>query len=373
MVKNTIIFSTILCSALICHTALGFETDAKHAILVDYNTDSVLFEKNADEQMHPSSMTKLMTTYIAFKKLRAGEITMDTEFPVSKKAWQTSGTKMFLQVDTNVSVKDLLSGIIVQSGNDACITLAEGISGDEATFATLMNKYAQELGLEKTNFLNSNGLSEPTHLMSSRDLAKLSKALISEFPEYFDLFKATEFTYSNITQPNRNVLIGELGVDGLKTGNTDAGGYGIAITAEQNGTRLIGVVNGLQSSNDRKDAAQKLLQYGFGNFEYKVLVPKGFEIATIPVWYGGSSNIQIKADKDYGLMLDKSKSIATDVKVKYSSPLIAPIKAGDKIAELILTDGNQEIHHDIAALEDVKKASWFGIAIQNMLNKLTGK
>lgn len=373
MVKIRNFFIIPFLATALSHNACAFETDAEYAILMDYDTDSVLFEKKADEKMHPSSMTKLMTTYIVFSKLKAGDITLDTTYPISKKAWQTFGTKMFVHVGDNVRVEDLIKGVVVQSGNDACIALAEGISGDEDTFANLMNKFASDLGLQNTHFVNSNGLPDATHLMSARDLAKLSRALIADFPEYFEYFGLTEFTYSNITQPNRNVLIGEMGVDGLKTGSTDAGGYGIAITASQNGRRLIGVVNGLKTEKARKEAAQKLLQYGFGNFEYKVLVPKGAELAQIPVWYGSSNKIKLTAEKDYGIMLDKSTSKATDVRIKYSSPIPAPIKAGDKVAELILTDGNQEISYDLKAPEKVRKATFLGIAWQNMLNKISGK
>lgn len=373
MVKKSHILFSFFAIVLNAVNSWAFETDAEYAILVDYDTDTVLFEKKADEKMHPSSMTKLMTTYIAFDKLSKGELTMDTEFPISKKAWQTQGTKMFVKVEDNVKLEDLLKGVIVQSGNDACIAIAEGISGDEAMFAELMNKYAQELGLTKTHFKNSNGLSEPEHLMSARDLAILSKALIKNFPQYFDLFGVTEYSYANITQPNRNVLIGEMGVDGLKTGSTDEGGYGIAISASQNSRRLIGVVNGLKSEKARKESAQKLLQYGFGNFEYKILVPKGYEMAQIPVWYGANSKYKLVADRDYGIMVDKTKSKSQEVKLKYSKPLMAPVKEGDKIAELIISDGNQDISYDLTASEAVKKSSWFGIAIQNMMNKLLSK
>lgn len=373
MVKKFYILLSFFAIALNASNSWAFETDAEYAILVDYDTDTVLFEKKADEKMHPSSMTKLMTAYIVFDKLSKGEITLETEYQISKKAWQTFGTKMFVMVDEKVKVSDLIQGAIVQSGNDACIALAEGISGDEDTFASLMNQYASELGLSNSHFANSNGLNDPSHMMSARDIAKLSKLLIERFPQYYHYFGMTEFTFANITQPNKNLLIGEIGVDGMKTGSTPEGGYGISISAQKDGRRLIGVVNGLKSEKARKESAQKLLQYGFGNFEYKILVPKGYEMAQIPVWYGANSKYKLVADRDYGIMVDKAKSKSQEVKLKYSKPLMAPVKEGDKIAELIISDGNQDISYDLTASENVKKSSWFGISIQNMMNKLLSK
>ena len=356
---------------LIANTSFAFETAAEQAILLDLETGTVLFEKNADKLMSPSSMSKLMTSYIVFKALKEGQIKLDSEFTISKKAWQTGGSKTFLDVDAKVKVKDLLRGMVVQSGNDATIALAEGISGDESTFAEKMNKNSSVLGLKNSTFRNSTGLPDPEHLMTSKDLALLAKAIITEFPEYYTYFAETEYTYNNITQPNRNSLLGEMGVDGMKTGFTDAGGYGLVSSAKQNDRRLIAVVNGLSNDKERIEETRKLLNYGFMNFESLKLFSANKEFGKVKVWYGTESSLPIRLANDVTILKSSKDNKDVNVTIKYSEPLIAPIKKGDKIAQMTiaLSETNKQ-HIDILAEEDVEKASWLRKIFQNAKIKM---
>jgi serine-type D-Ala-D-Ala carboxypeptidase (penicillin-binding protein 5/6) len=356
---------------LIANTSFAFETAAEQAILLDLETGTVLFEKNADKLMSPSSMSKLMTSYIVFKALKEGQIKLDSEFTISKKAWQTGGSKTFLDVDAKVKVEDLLRGMVVQSGNDATIALAEGISGDESTFAEKMNKNASMLGLKNSTFRNSTGLPDPEHLMTSKDLALLAKAIITEFPEYYTYFAETEYTYNNITQPNRNSLLGEMGVDGMKTGFTDAGGYGLVSSAKQNDRRLIAVVNGLSNDKERIEETRKLLNYGFMNFESLKLFSANKEFGKVKVWYGTESSLPIRLANDVTILKSSKDNKDVNVTIKYNEPLIAPIKKGDKIAQMTiaLSETNKQ-HIDILAEEDVEKASWLRKIFQNAKIKM---
>jgi D-alanyl-D-alanine carboxypeptidase (penicillin-binding protein 5/6) len=356
---------------LIANTSFAFETVAEQAILLDLETGTVLFEKNADKLMSPSSMSKLMTSYIVFKALKEGQIKLDSEFTISKKAWQTGGSKTFLDVDAKVKVEDLLRGMVVQSGNDATIALAEGISGDESTFAEKMNKNAKQIGLQNSTFRNSTGLPDPEHLMTSKDLALLAKAIITEFPEYYTYFAETEYTYNNITQPNRNSLLGEMGVDGMKTGFTDAGGYGLVSSAKQNDRRLIAVVNGLSNDKERIEETRKLLNYGFMNFESLKLFSANKEFGKVKVWYGTESSLPIRLANDVIILKSSKDNKDVNVTIKYNEPLIAPIKKGDKIAQMTiaLSETNKQ-HIDILAEEDVEKASWLRKIFQNAKIKM---
>jgi D-alanyl-D-alanine carboxypeptidase (penicillin-binding protein 5/6) len=356
---------------LIANTSFAFETVAEQAILLDLETGTVLFEKNADKLMSPSSMSKLMTSYIVFKALKEGQIKLDSEFTISKKAWQTGGSKTFLDVDAKVKVEDLLRGMVVQSGNDATIALAEGISGDESTFAEKMNKNAKQIGLQNSTFRNSTGLPDPEHLMTSKDLALLAKAIITEFPEYYTYFAETEYTYNNITQPNRNSLLGEMGVDGMKTGFTDAGGYGLVSSAKQNDRRLIAVVNGLSNDKERIEETRKLLNYGFMNFESLKLFSANKEFGKVKVWYGTESSLPIRLANDVIILKSSKDNKDVNVTIKYNEPLIAPIKKGDKIAQMTiaLSETNKQ-HIDILAEEGVEKASWLRKIFQNAKIKM---
>jgi len=358
-------------SAPLAAQADDFQTDASQAILIDLNTDTVLFEKNSDEHMFPSSMTKVLTMYLVFDQLKKNNINMDTIYTVSHKAWKTGGSQMFLEVGKQVKVSDLVQGVIVQSGNDACVTLAEGISGSEAAFVTEMNETAKNLGAVNTHFSNSNGLPTEDHYTTARDLSLISRRLITDFPEYYHYFSQREYTFNNITQQNRDKLLNipDLGVDGIKTGYTELGGYGIISSAVKDGRRLISVVNGLKSVNARLESAEALLRYGFNNFKDVKLFNKFEIIEKVKVWAGEQDYVPVAPNKDVALLLSKKdfnqKSYKSEI--AYKEPWVAPIKKGDQVATLAVKDGDKILaQFPLYATEDVAEASF----MKKMMQKI---
>lgn len=348
-------------------TANAFETKAEYAFLVDDETGAVLFEKNPDEPMYPSSMTKLMTIYMVFERLKNGTLSMEDTLPVSKKAWQKGGSKMFVEVGNRVSIADLLRGIIVQSGNDACIVVAEGLQGSVEAFANAMNEKAAELGMTGSHFKNASGWPEEGHVMTARDLAILSSKLINNFPEYYPIFAEKKFTYNGITQSNRNLLLwrNSIGVDGLKTGHTEAAGYGLTASAVKNGRRLIVVVNGLDSERERADEADKLLSYGFLNFRNQKVATAGEKIDVAKVWFGEQRKVPLVLQSDLIMTLPNDKENIT-AKVVYNEPIPAPIKEGEKVASLVIEiPGMQNQQIPLVAGEAVPKLSGFRKAVES--------
>ncbi len=344
------------------NAALAIETDAKHAFMIDLNTHSVLLNKSGDDAMPPSSMSKLMTIYVLFSRLAEGRVKLDSKFTVSEKAWRTQGSKTFVGIGSEMAVEDLIHGITIQSGNDACIVVAEGLSGTEDAFVNEMNRVAKTIGLEHSHFVNATGLPDDNHIMTARDLATLAEHLFNDFPQYYHYFSVREYTYNNITQQNRNRLLGSnIGVDGLKTGHTDAGGYGITLSASQNNRRLILVINGLESDNARVEEGEKLLRWGFREFENKTLLQKGQKVADGDVWFGKQPNVPLVADKDVVVtLLANSKN---DIKflLKYTGPIAAPISQGTHVADLIIKiPGSEDQTIPLNAGEDVAKLSGFG-------------
>ena len=325
--------------------------------MIDMNTHSVMMNKNGDESMHPSSMSKLMTIYILFHRLKEGRVHLGDKFNISEKAWRTQGSKTFVGVGEQIAVEDLIHGIIIQSGNDACIVVAEGLSGTEEAFVQEMNRVAGTLGLSHSHFSNPTGLPDEDHLMTARDLATLAERLITDFPEYYHYFGEREYTYNHITQGNRNRLLGnDIGVDGLKTGHTDEGGYGIALSAQQNGRRLILVINGMESDNDRVEEGDKLLRWGFREFENKTLVHKGQKVADAEVWFGKQPQVPLVAENDVALTLPINSEKNIKMVVKYTGPLPAPLAKGDHVADLIVTPpGGEAMTIPLVAGEDVQK------------------
>ncbi len=332
------IFTCLIIAALCFSTqaqAQHIETNAKQALLLDMTSGMTLLAKDADTPMYPSSMTKLMTLYILMDRIKHGALTLEDTFPVSEKAWRKGGSKMFVEVGTDVSIADLLRGIIVQSGNDACIVVAEGISGSEEAFADEMNRVAKELELTNTHFVNSTGWPHPEHVMSARDLAILGQRLVEDFPDLYPMFAETEFTFSGIRQPNRNPLLGAgIGVDGLKTGHTEAAGYGIVISAEQENRRLMLVVNGLSSQRERGTESERLLRYGFREFEVQQLFDSGDVVETAEVWMGTADHVSLTMPHDVILSLPKLNKDNIRMAVRYDGPLQAPIEQGDAVATL---------------------------------------
>ena len=272
---------------------------AKSYILIDHNSNKILAQNNADEPMAPASITKVMTAYVIFSELEEGNIKLDDMVTVSKKAWKTQGSRMFIKVNSKVSVQDLLQGMIIQSGNDASVALAEHIAGSEDTFAALMNQHAKELGMTNTHFLNSTGLPDPEHKTSAKDLAILANALIKRFPEYYKWYSTREFTYNKITQPNRNKLLWrDNSVDGMKTGFTEDAGYCLLSSAKRNNMRLVSVVLGTKSTGARAQESQKLLNYGFRFYESHVIYPVGKALKNIRIYKGAHEQLPVGVAKD---------------------------------------------------------------------------
>jgi D-alanyl-D-alanine carboxypeptidase (penicillin-binding protein 5/6) len=346
--------------------APSFETDAPIAYMTDLSSGAVLFEKNADKQIPPASMAKMMTVYVAFDLIQKGKLKLDDKFRVNEetwKKWNNQGSTMFLGVGDQVSVRELLHGIVTLSGNDACVVLAEGIAGTEPAFVGLMNKRAQDLGMSNSRFGNSNGWpDEGVTKVTARDLAKLGSATVNNFPKLYDAFYGQDtFEWNGITQSNRNPLMGRVaGADGLKTGHTDEAGYGFTGSAEQKGRRLVSVLAGLDSYGGRIEESVKFMNWGFNAWEPKKLFDKGTKVQTAEVQLGDSSSVSLVAPKDLFATIPKASDGKISMKVTYSGPIKAPIAKGQPIATLVVTTadaGKQSV--PLVAGEDVGEAGFF--------------
>lgn len=320
----------------------SLDTIAKQAILYDFETKSVIFEKNADELMSPSSMSKLMTVYYVFDKIKKGEISINDKFKVSKKAWKKGGSRMFLNLNSFVTIEELLKGIIVQSGNDACITIAEGFAGSEKNFAFQLNELANKIGLNDSYFTNSTGWPDPDHLMTTRDILKIVVKTIEDFPELYKLYSEKEYTYNKIRQINRNpLLFSDNYTDGLKTGHTSLGGYGLAASSIRNGRRLILIINGLESNKNRKFESKRLMDAGFFQFKNFHFVEKEKVIDTIRVWNGKKKKLDVYSPTDISITIPSSLRKKLKVFIQYQSPVNAPIKKGQEIAKLLIRNNEK--------------------------------
>ena len=343
----------------------GFDGDAPTAILVEASSGSVLFEKNADELRAPSSMMKLMTAEVVFDAIKKGDIKLSDEYRISENAWRRGGapsgtSTMFAAINSKVSVDDLLHGAIIPSGNDACIALAEGIAGNEHTFASdFMTKRARELGMTKSTFGNSNGLPDPTNKMTVRELAVLARHIILTYPDRYKLFGEKEFTWNKIRQQNRNPLLNALpGADGLKTGYTKEGGYGMVGSAVQNDTRLIVVVNGLEDSEDRATEAKKMLEWGFRSFETRVLIAANQPVGYARVFGGESRSVKLVSPDPIKVMVSKNGNDKLLARVIYSGPVKAPITAGQQIGVVrVWRGGNVAMETPVFAADAVGTGS----------------
>ncbi|MGF1626811.1 MAG: D-alanyl-D-alanine carboxypeptidase family protein [Alphaproteobacteria bacterium] len=318
--------------------AIEMVTSAREAILFDMATGTVLTERNADEPMPPSSMSKLMTVHMVFSRLADGRLSMDDHMPVSEAAWRRGGSSMFLEIGQRVSLEDLLRGIIVQSGNDACIVVAEAISGSEAAFADAMNREAVDIGLTGSNFENSTGWPDPAHMMTARDLAILAAHIIETFPEYYPLFAETEFTFNDITQQNRNPLLyRNMDADGLKTGHTEAAGYGLVASVERDGRRLMLVINGLETSQSRSDEAERLIEWGFREFEVVELFDRDEVVEEADVWLGETELVPLMVGEPVRITIPRTQRDQMRVAVVYDGPVPAPVMRGDAVARLVVS------------------------------------
>ncbi|MEO9899559.1 D-alanyl-D-alanine carboxypeptidase family protein [Nisaea sp.] len=349
-------------SFLYAQEASALETSGREAILVDYDTGTILFQKDADKPMPPASMTKIMTVFMAFERLKDGRLSMDDTIAISEKAWRKGGSKMFVKVDTRVAIRDILHGIIVQSGNDAAIALAEALSGTEEAFAAEMTRRAHEIGLTGSTFRNATGWPDPEHRMTAHDLSRLAIETIRRFPEYYPIYSETKFTYNKIKQGNRNPLLYKnMGADGLKTGHTEAAGYGLTASAVRNGRRLILVVNGLESVSARSREGEALIDWGFREFENYSLFERGSVVANADVWLGNSKTVPLVTDNDVLLTLKRTARQKMKVSVVYEGPIPAPISAGTQLATLKVSAPEMEdVTIPLYAGADVNQLGVFG-------------
>lgn len=374
-----LVATAVLAMPRLAFPAPDFETPAQWAILMDADTQSVLFEKAADEPMPPASMSKLMTLAVVFEALKEGRIKLTDEFTTSLHAWRTGGapsgtSAMFVPLKESATVDELLQGIAVQSGNDACIILAEGIAGSEAAFADLMNAYAKKIGLKHSTFRNSTGLPNPDHMMTARDLAKLARHIIRNYPEYYHYFSQKEFKYRKHLFHNRNPLVyAENGVDGLKTGYTEESGYGIAASMVQGDQRLIAVVNGMKSKKERHEDARQLLEWGFRNFKSYKLFDDGETIGDALVWGGTTRFVDLTGNGPVTVLLPRSDTPKLRASIVYQGPLKPPLRKGDKVAVLRITASDVLVNEiPLYAASDVDEASIYRRGFDSLLHLAFG-
>lgn len=337
------------------------ELAAKSYVLMDAASGNILVEHNADERLPPASLTKLMTAYIATVEMKRGQIAEQDLVTVSEKAWRTGGSRMFIDVGKQVSVDDLLHGIIIQSGNDASVALAEHIAGSEEAFASMMNTAAERLQLNNTHFMNATGLPSEDHYSSAHDMAKLARAIIYEDPEHYAIYAQKEFLWNGIKQPNRNLLLWrDKTVDGLKTGHTDEAGYCLVASAVRDDMRLISVVFGTNSEAARVAETQKLLTYGFRFFETKTFYKKGVELADSKVWKGQQDTVKVGLADDLTLTLPRGQLQKMAATMVLDESVVAPVKKGDRLGVVEVRLANEVLHTaDLVALQDVEEGGFF--------------
>ena len=355
-------------------TPLGpMDSSAQWAVIVDFNTGATLLNKAADDEMPPSSMTKLMTAYLVYSKLKAGTLRLDQTLPVSERAWRTQGSKMFVELGAQIPVEMLIRGMIIQSGNDACIVLAEGIAGSEEQFVDMMNAQAKLLGLTHSVFRNCTGWPDPDHHMSVRDIATLAKRIIQDFPEYYYYDAEKTFTYHGIVQYNRNPLVQRGMADGLKTGHTEAGGFGVVGSASHNGRRVIMVLNGMPTAKARVEESVRLMGWAFANFENVTLFAANDVVENAPVYLGSSHTVPLVGGQDLTLTMPRAWRQHAHIAIDYDSPIPAPISRGDGVGRLTVTgQGVPQTEVKLLAGEDVGRMGIPGRAVAVMTRFLTG-
>ena len=376
-------FRPLLLPLLLIFTWLALGWTAAHAqaippapqvpvrgyVLMDYQSGNILAEMNSNERMEPASITKLMTGYVIYQALKSGKIRLEDPVTISEKAWRTQGSKMFIQVGSQVSVEDLLMGMVVQSGNDATVALAEHVAGSEETFVKLMNQEAERLGLTNSHFVNTPGMPDPNHYMSARDIAVLSRAIIREFPEHYARYSVGSFKYNNIEQQNRNeLLLKDPSVDGIKTGHTQSAGYCLAASAKRDDTRLISVVLGAQKMRERFQATQTLLNYGFSFFESRKLYDPSAPIVTARIWKGEDSELPLGVTQGLYVTVPKGQAPQVSTTTTVQPTIIAPVQKDQPFGEIVVKVGEQEVSRTpLVALKDVPESGWFGRMIDAIL------
>lgn len=351
----------VLCLSFFPSHSWGLDTQARAVVLMDADSGTILYEKDADEALPPASMSKLMTAYLVFSRLADGRAQLDDLLTVSEKAWRMEGSKMWVEVGEQVSIENLIRGMVIQSGNDATVALAEGLGGSEEAFVAEMNAKAKELGLTHSHFANVTGWPDPNHYMTARDLATLSLRLIKDFPQYYHYYSETQFTWANITQPNRNPLLGRgLGVDGLKTGHTEEAGYCLIATGVQEGRRIILVVFGLPDEKTRAEEGERLLLWGFREFATYMLFAAGEMVDEAPVWNGEVASVPLQIPQAVEVSMLRSARAEMKVTLRYQAPLTAPIAAGQEVAVLsIEAPGFRTLDLPVVAAQAVEERGFF--------------
>ncbi|MFQ5642170.1 MAG: D-alanyl-D-alanine carboxypeptidase family protein [Thiogranum sp.] len=343
---------------------------AKGYLVEDFLSGQAIAEKNADQPLEPASITKLMSAYVIFSEIRNGSLALSDKVRISEKAWRTQGSRMFVEVNTQVSVADLLKGMIIQSGNDATVALAEQIAGTEASFAALMNTYAQQLGLTRSHFVNSTGLPDKEHYTTARDIVRIARALIREFPEYYQWYSEKQFTYNDITQYNRNKLLWrDESVDGLKTGHTDSAGYCLVTSAERDGMRLISVVLGTRSEEARADASQSLLNYGFRFFETHKLYDGNTKLTSARVWKGATDAVELGLAEPLYITIPRGEYSNLDASMQLHEQITAPLAQGQTLGRVVIKLADKLVtERDLVALQAVGEGSfWQRIVDEGLL------
>ncbi len=341
-------------------------------LLIDYHSGHIISEANTNQRLEPASLTKLMTAHVVFSELRQGNLKLDDEVTISEKAWKTGGSKMFIEVGKKVKVEDLLKGMIIQSGNDASVALAEHIAGSEAVFASVMNTQAQKLGMLNTNFVNATGLPDPDHYTTAEDIAKVAIATIRDFPEYFKWYSVKSFTFNNIKQHNRNKLLWrDDSIDGLKTGHTEAAGYCLVATALRDNMRLVSVVMGTESEKSRADESIKLLNYGFRFFETHKLYTAGDSLSQAKIWKGATEKLPVGLSQDLYITIPRNQYQNLDAAISLNSPIIAPINKSEKIGEINVTlSGKAVASKPLVALKDIPEGGFVSRMLDNVMMML---
>lgn len=343
------------------------DTMARWACILDYKSGATLLEKAADERMPPSSLTKMMTAYVTFSMLKAGRLRLDQALPVSERAWRMQGSRMFVPLGQSIPVQDLIQGMVIQSGNDACIVLAEGISGSEEQFVALMNDMAGKLGLTNSHFMNATGWPAENHYMSARDVAYLALRLIHDFPEYYHYFSEKEFYFNKIRQANRNLLVVKGLADGLKTGHTEAGGFGLCASSDREGRRVILAINGLPTDGARGREGERLMGWAFANFESAKIVSKGDVLEQAPVWMGVSQTVPLVAAQDFTMMLPHGWRNSTHMSLDYQGPIAAPVQQGQAVGQLtVLLPGGRQAQVPVVAGQSVPELGLLGRAARRL-------
>ena len=316
----------------------GIDTQAKHALILEAETGAVLLDKFAEERIPPASMSKVMTAYLVFDYLKQGRAKLEDELPVSETAWRTGGSKMFVPIGSRIKIDDLLRGMIIQSGNDACVVLAEGLAGSLANFIDQMNEKAKQIGLKDSHFANVDGLPDPDHYMTARDLATLAVRTIEDFPEYYHYYGEKDYNFNNINQGNRNPLLyRDIGADGLKTGHTDEAGYSLLASVKRDKRRVILVLNGLPSMKARGTESERLIEWAFREYNDYQLFAVGDKVDDAEVWLGAEPKVPMTVDKDFLVTLPRRSRKDMKVSIAYDKPVPAPIKKGDKVGKLVVT------------------------------------